>query len=488
MPPSSTSRTTTHLKMSPDDRTHDGSNADDAADTGDPSNADDPTDRDGVPALVAARADDERPDTAEITALAAAAGYDVVGTVTQQRREDPTYGLGRGRAEDLMRLAAETGAEAVVYDGSLSPGQTFSLGDLLPRGVAVLDRPRLVLERSADAADSGAAELQLELARLRYELPRLRETVARDTDGDARLRPEGDGPVRDLERRIDAIETDLDGLVDDRAGRRRQRRESGFDLVAVVGYANAGKSRLCRRLADDVDDPESPDGAAGHDGATDDGGSSLAVGNRLFETVTTTTRRATMDGRPTVVTDTVGFVDGIPHDAIRSFRATLAEARDADCVLLVVDASDEPAALRRKLRASLSAIRDADAPVLPVLNKTDRLDDAALEGRVGAYEAAVDELAAEDVPVVGALRAPIAVSGRDGAGLSSLRAAIVDVLPTATATVEAANGGETQAALSWAYDRGVVADVAYAGDAVRVDLAGRPAVVDEARRRLTPDG
>lgn len=389
-----------------------------------------------------------------------------------------------------MRLAAEADAEAVVYDGSLSPGQTFSLGDLLPRGVAVLDRPRLVLELSADAADSRAAGLQLELARLRYELPRLRETVARDADGDARLRPEGDGRVRDLERRIDSIESDLDGLVDDRAGRRRQRRESGFDLVAVVGYANAGKSRLCRRFADDVDDPEGADGAAGRDGPPDDGdgGSSLAVGGGLFETLTTTTRRATMDGRPTVVTDTVGFVDGISHDAIRSFRATLAEARDADCVLLVVDASDEPADLRRKLRASLSAIRDTDAPVLPVLNKTDKLDDAALNERIDAYEATVDELAADDVPIVDALRAPIPVSGRSGAGLRSLRTAIVDVLPTATATVEAANGGETQAALSWAYDRGVVADVAYAGDAVRVDLAGRPQVVDEARRRLTHTG
>ena len=206
---------------------------------------------DPTPAVVVARAEDERPDTAEIRELAAAAGYAVADELVQRRREDPTYGVGRGKAEELARLVATTDVDAVIYDGSLSPGQTFSLGDLLPVGTAVVDRPRLVFELFADATDSRAADLQLELARLRYELPRLREAVARDPDG-VRLRPEGDGRVADVERRIESAERALDGVVDDRAARRAERRDAGFDLVALAGYTNAGKSTLLHRLADDL--------------------------------------------------------------------------------------------------------------------------------------------------------------------------------------------------------------------------------------------
>lgn len=426
-------------------------------------------DDDADRALIVARDDDAQPDTAEIRALAGAAGYVVVGAVTQVRREDPTYGIGRGKAEDLMRLAVETGARTVIYDGTLSPGQTFSLGDLCPTGTVVIDRPRLVLERLASAADSRGAELQLKLARLRYELPRLRELVARDGDESLRLRPEGDGRVADLERQIDAAEGALDGIVDDRAGRRDRRREAGFDLVALVGYANAGKSQLCRRLADDVDD------------GTDE---ALSVGDRPFETVSTTSRRATLCGRRTVITDTVGFVDGLPTDSLRSFRATLDEARAADCLLLVVDASDAPDAFRRKLRTSLSLIEGGSAPVVPLLNKADRVDDSMLAERAAEIEAVGAELAGEDGSAGPTLRPPVPVSGRDGTGLAELREAVVESLPSATAAVDAANTDGTQAAISWAYDRGVVDDVAYEGDRVEITLTGRPDVVAEARRRL----
>ncbi|SFR48529.1 HflX-like GTP-binding protein [Halorubrum sodomense] len=447
---------------------------------------------DASPAVVAARADDDLPDTAEIRDLAAAAGYAVVGEVTQRRREDPTYDLGRGKAEDLMRLAAETDAEAVVYDGSLSPGQTFSLGDLLPTGTAVIDRPRLVLELFADAADSRAANRQLELARLRYELPRLREAIARDSGEDVRLRPEGDSRVLDVEKRIESAERALDEIADDRAGRRAERRDAGFDLVALAGYTNAGKSALARRLADESDDPEFGDEAAPRDadltdaseGGPADGDGALAVADRPFETLATTTRRATVGGRRALVTDTVGFLDGLPHEAVRSFRTTIDAIRAADCALLVADASDDPADLRRKLRASLSAIEATEGPVIPVLSKADEVGPDGLAAAVAAYEGAVADLDPRGAPVVNALRSPIPVSVRDGTGLGDLADAVADALPTATASVEAPNGGAAQAALSWAYDRGVVADVGYGSETIAVELAGRPAVVAEAERRL----
>ena len=433
---------------------------------------------DETPAVVAARSADGPPDVTEIRALAAAAGYAVVGSVTQRREEDPTYDLGRGKAEELMRLAAETDAEAVIYDGSLSPGQTFSLGDLLPTGTAVIDRPRLVLELFADAADSRAADRQLELARLRYELPRLREAVARDSGEDVRLQPEGDSRVLDVEKRIESAERALDEISDDRAARRAERRDAGFDLVALAGYTNAGKSTLARRLADDVADAEPAD-------APTDLAAALSVDDRPFETLSTTTRRATLGGRRTLLTDTVGFLDGLPHESVRSFRTTIEAIRRADCALLVVDASDDPDAIRRKLRASLTAIEATDGPVIPVLSKTDAGDADDLAAAVEAYEAAVADLDPRDAPVVDSLVAPIPVSARDESGLADLAEAVADALPTATATVEASNGGGAQAALSWAYDRGVVADVDYGGETVAVDLAGRPDVVAEAERRLT---
>lgn len=453
---------------------------DDSTDSGAPTDLD-VSSPDATPAVVAARTADGSPDTTEIRELAAAADYAVVGEVTQQRREDPTYDLGRGKAEALMRLVADVDAEAVIYDGSLSPGQTFSLGDLLPAGTAVIDRPRLVLELFADAADSRAADRQLELARLRYELPRLREAIARDSAEDVRLRPEGDSRVLDVEKRIESAERALDEIVDDRAARRAERRDAGFDLVALAGYTNAGKSTLARRLSDDVADAE-PDGEPSDLAAT------LSVNDGPFETLSTTTRRATVGGRRALVTDTVGFLDGLPHEAVRSFRATLDAVRAADCALLVVDASDDPAALRRKIGASLSAIERADGPVIPVLSKADEVDADGLAAATEAYEAAVADLDPDESPVVASLRPPVAVSARDDDGLAELGAAVADALPTATATVEAPNGGDAQAALSWAYDRGVVEDVDYEGDGVTVELAGRPEVVDEAERRLTGGG
>jgi GTP-binding protein HflX len=445
----------------------------------DPDTPDPTTDRSGTRALVAARDAETEPDTAEIRELAAAAGYVVVGAVTQRRREDPTYGLGRGRAEDLMRLAAETDAEAVIYDGSLSPGQTFSLGELLPAGVAVIDRPRLVLDRLATAADSRSADVQFELARLRYELPRLREVAARDRET-VRLRPEGRGRVRDLERRIDALEERLETVTADRSQRRAERRAAGFDLVVAAGYTNAGTSRLCRRLA----------GSGDSGGADNDGGDTLdpdaadSIADRPFGTVATSTTEATLGGRRALITDTVGFVGGVAHEAMASFRATLEAIRDADCVLLVIDASDDLDTLREKLRVVLGAVGSTAGPVVPALNKADRVDASHLDACADAVRATAAALRDEGVAVADSLGSPIPTSARDGAGCDDLAAAVAESLPTATTTLTVPYGDGVEAALSWAYDREVVADVAYRPDDVRVELAGRPSTVEAAARRF----
>lgn len=449
----------------------------------DPDTPDPTTDRSGTRALVAARDAGAEPDTTEIRELAAAAGYVVVGAVTQRRQEDPTYGLGRGRAEDLMRLAAETDAEAVIYDGSLSPGQTFSLGELLPAGVAVVDRPRLVLDRLATAADSRSADVQFELARLRYELPRLREVAARDRET-VRLRPEGRGRVRDLERRIDALEERLETVTADRSQRRAERRAAGFDLVVAAGYTNAGKSRLCRRLAASGDSGGADNDGGGASGDTLDPDASDPIADRPFGTVATSTTEATLGGRRALITDTVGFVDGVAHGTMASFRATLEAIRDADCVLLVIDASDDRDTLREKLRVVLGAVGSTAGPVVPALNKADRVDASHLDACADAVRATAAALRDEGVAVADSLGSPIPTSARDGTGCNDLVAAVTESLPTATTTLTVPYGDGVEAALSWAYDREVVVDVAYRTDDVRVELAGRPSVVEAAARRF----
>ncbi|WP_280585877.1 GTPase HflX [Halorubrum sp. Boch-26] len=426
-------------------------------------------------ALIAARDADTRPDTDEIRGLARAAGYEVVDEVTQRRREDPTYGLGRGKAEDLMRRASTEDVDAVVYDGELSPGQTASLSDLLPDEVEPIDRTRLVLGLFAEGAGSRAAELQVELARLRYLKPRLRELIARDYATDLRYHNEDDRRVLDAERRIDDVRRALDDVTETRSERREQRRREGFDAVALAGYTNAGKSTLLRRLAADIDESVT---AADID-------ESVTAADRLFETLDVTTRRVTLGGRRALVTDTVGFVDALPHRSVRSFRATLDAIRDADVALLVIDADDDPEAVRDRVRTTLSAVEETDGPVVPVLNKADLLDDRGLRARREALASATDDLAADGHAVADALAAPVHASARSGEGVDAVRTAVREALPTAETTLRLPNSGETQSLLSWAYDRGEVREVDYGPDGVAVDFVGRPSVVAEAERRAT---
>ena len=444
-------------------------------------------------ALIAARDADSHPDTDEIRGLARAAGYEVVGEVTQRRREDPTYGLGRGKAEDLMRRASTEDVDAVIYDGELSPGQTASLSDLLPDEVEPIDRTRLVLDLFAEGAGSRAAELQVELARLRYLKPRLRELIARDYATDLRYHNEDDRRVLDVERRIEDTRRALDEVTETRSERREQRRQEGFDAVALAGYTNAGKSTLLRRLADDIDAPAAADTGDTDDTAADTGDTAapadidetVTVADRLFETLDVSTRRATLGGRRALVTDTVGFVDALPHRSVRSFRATTDAIRHADAVLLVVDAADDPAAVRDRIRTSLSTVEETDGPVIPVLNKADLLDDGELRTRREAISAAAADLADDGHAVGDALEAPVPASARSGEGVDAVRNAIREALPTAQTTLRLPNTGETQSLLSWAYDRGEVRDVDYGPDGVAIDFAGRPSVVAEAERRAS---
>ncbi|EMA47286.1 HflX GTPase family protein [Halococcus saccharolyticus] len=420
-------------------------------------------------AIVVQRVDSGTPATDEIRALAAAAGYTIVDEVTQVRAEDPGTHLGQGKVEQLADRVAKTGAEIAIVDGELTPAQNHGIRAALPDGTRVHDRYRLVLDVFGDQAGTRRAQLQVELARLRYELPRMRESA---DEGWFNKRVEKGSPLYDAEDRIDRLETKLDELPDPAAEFRKRRREEGFDLVTIAGYTNAGKSTLLHRLADELTLADiEPDHA--------DRDATAAVEDRLFKTLETTTRRATLGGRPVLLTDTVGFVADLPHWLVESFSATLSEAAAADRVVLVADSSDPPDELREKLRVSLDVLDAQDVPreaVVTALNKVDLLNDEERERRLAA--------AADIAP------SPLPISVREGTNLDRLVARIEDELPTERTTVEMENVDEAMSVVSWLYDHANVADVSYgsAGDQVTVTFAARPSIVEQARAKAAAVG
>ncbi|WP_255149748.1 HflX GTPase family protein [Halorarius halobius] len=408
-------------------------------------------------AVIGVRTDSGTADTTEIEALAGTGGYEVVHATGVVAPRDATYNLPPRVVDDLATAVADTGADTVVVDADLTPGQAFNLAERFPEGTTVLDRYRLVLDVFEAGAGTKAARLQVERARLEHELPRLRERINRDEATEITRHDEEGKPIEDHKRRIDELTRKLKRIEDPTAERMARRREAGFDCVALAGYTNAGKTTLLRRLAAAVDSEAS--GPADLD-------TGPGVADRLFETLGTTTRRATFGERPALVTDTVGFVSNLPHDLVAPFEATLTTAHHADVVVLVVDGSDPAEMIRRKVAVARDQLADTEGAVVPVVNKVDRLDGAAL--------ATAREAVGGD---------PVAVSARDG-GLSALRERVLAELPTERTTLRMPNCDAAMSLVSWAYDHTRVHDVSY-GDRVTVELSGRPAVVAEAKRRAS---
>jgi len=407
-------------------------------------------------AVVAKRTDERTPDTEEIRGLTEAAGGRVLGEVTQRRPEDPGSQFGDGKVAELAALVEDSGAEAVVVDNELTPRQTVTLEDAV--GARVVDRHRVVLEIFADRARTRRAQLQVELARLNYRLPRVRE---RSDEGALNRVTESGTPYYDLLDRIDEVERTLRELPAVDEQHREARREQGFDLVAVAGYTNAGKTTLLRRLAD---------GMALEPDDHDDLETTAGVEDRLFETLETTTRRATVGGRDVLLTDTVGFLDDLPHWLVESFRGTLREVEAADAVVLVADVAQPVPELRRKLETTLETLGDDHPPVVTALNKADAVDDAALERK----REAVADVAPNPVPI----------SALEGEGLETLGERTTAALPSLErVALELPLSDDAMSLVSWLHDEAAQATVEYGPEAATVDLAGTPATLRKAKAR-----
>ena len=210
-----------------------------------------------TPAVVAKRVDSGEADTAEIRDLARAAGYEVEGELTQTRTEDPAYHVGEGKVAELATLVDRTDASVVIFDNQLGPYQTYNVGNDLPEGVQLMDRFRLILEIFGQRAQTRKAQLQVELAELRYELPRAeaKASLAKrdERPGFMGLGEYDESREEDIKAQISRLRDELSQIEQTEQHRREHRREAGFDLVALAGYTNAGKSTLLRRLAADLD-------------------------------------------------------------------------------------------------------------------------------------------------------------------------------------------------------------------------------------------
>jgi len=418
-------------------------------------------------AVVAKRVDDGHPDTEEIRDLARAAGYTVVGEVTQARTEDPALCLGEGKVAELAALVAEIDATTVVFDNRLGPYQTYNLGNELPEGIEVIDRFKLILDIFGQRAQTKKAQLQVELAELRYELPRAeaKASLAKrdERPGFMGLGEYDESRERDIKAQISRIDDELDRIERTEAHRREQRRESGFDLVALAGYTNAGKSTLLRRLASDLDIDE-------NEGLHPDLDATAESENRLFTTLGTTTRRAEFDRRDVLVTDTVGFISDLPHWLVESFRSTLSEVYRADLVLLVVDASDPVEEIREKLVTCHDTLYERnEAPIVTVLNKADLVDD--------------DELAEKREALAALAEEPVVVSAETGANVDGLRERIDAELPAwRRERLVVPMTDETMSLVSWIHDHAHVESVDYADD-VTIEFEARPEIVEKARSK-----
>jgi GTP-binding protein HflX len=419
-------------------------------------------------AIVAKRVDSGTADLTEIRDLARAAGYDLVGELTQSREEDAAYMFGEGKVEELAALVVETGAEVVIVDNRVGPYQLFNIGSKLPDEVEVVDRFTLILDIFGQRAHTKKAQLQVELAELRYELPRAeaKASLAKrdERPGFMGLGEYDESRERDIKAQIARIKRELDAIADKEETRREERRESGFDLVALAGYTNAGKSTLMRQLAADLSVDENDDLHPDLDPTAESE-------DRLFTTLGTTTRRADTGTRDVLLTDTVGFISDLPHWLVESFKSTLDSVYRADLVLLVVDASESTEEMREKLVTCHDTLYERnEAPIVTVLNKVDKVDEHELAEKKRALSALAPN--------------PVAVSGLTGENVAELTARVEAELPDwQHERLLLPMTDDTMSLVSWVHDHGNVEREEYDGDSVTLEFEARPAVVSKARAK-----
>ncbi|MBR5615864.1 MAG: GTPase HflX [Clostridia bacterium] len=386
----------------------------------------------------------------ELERLLDTAGGRVFARVIQARPTiDPATVIGSGKVEEISALCEENKIELVIFDMELSPAQIRNLEDNIEGDVRVIDRSMLILDIFALHATTMEGKVQVELAQLKYTAPRLsgHGTEMSRLGGGIGTRGPGESQLesdrRHMQRRIHALEAQLEEMDKNRRTMRATRQRSGIPTVALVGFTNAGKSTLLNRLTD----------------------AGILAENKLFATLDPTTRQYTLpSGDKILLTDTVGFIRKLPHHLIRAFRSTLDEAVLSDILLILIDASDPEC--REQLEcteALLEELGAADKPKLYVFNQCDKPEAQAAFALPG-------KSAGQDEAVF--------ISAKTGQGLDDLLAKLTALIHGGRTRATFVIPNAKQGALSKLYAGGAsIGDIDYGPEAVTVT-----ATVDAATR------
>ena len=378
--------------------------------------------------------DDAMDSLDELEELLRTAGAEVAGTVLQNREmiHPGTY-VGKGKVEEIRRMLAATGADGIVCDDELTSVQYRNLEDLL--GVKVMDRTMVILDIFARHAKSSEGKIQVELAQLRYGLSRLtgkgqalsRQGGGIGTRGPGEKKLEVDR--RRMKSRISQLKKELRDMVEHRELTRKQRGKKELPVAAIVGYTNAGKSTLLNALTD----------------------AGILAQDQLFATLDTTTRLLELPGKQQMLlTDTVGFIRKLPHHLVEAFRSTLEEAKYADYILHVVDASSPQMEKQMYIvYQTLDMLGVRDKKIVTLFNKMDLL----AEGEI------LRDFRADQT---------ICISAKTGQGLEDVRMALARLLREDKVLVEETFGYDRMQQLAVIRARGEILREEYTPDGVFV--------------------
>jgi len=377
-------------------------------------------------------------DVTEIVQLADTLGYNSVKTFIQHRKNpDVNSYIGPGKVNEIKEFIDDFDEEIslVVVNGELKPSQWFVLEKKLKRDV--FDRVRLILKIFEKRADRKEARLQVKLAQLQYERPFVRELIHRARAGEhPGFMAGGEYQVDDyyemIKKQTKKIKEELDKIRDDRVLQRKHRHVSGFYLVSLAGYTNAGKSSLLNLLS----------------------GEQVKVEGKLFSTLSTTTRKIDNGQIPILLTDTVGFIQQLPALIIDAFHSTLEEIEVADVVLLVVDGSEDNQLAKKKLNVSLDELIElgVNSQIIIVLNKIDLLTEDEINKRIGFLQ--------KEGKVKSKTIVPVSIKFKKN--IPMLLDTIYDSLPhVETIKIRLSASKETQAFISWLYEKTNVSSINY---------------------------
>ena len=394
-------------------------------------------------------------DVSETTELADTLNYHVAETFIQHREQPNVKSyIGRGKIEEIKEFLDknETPISLTIINGKLKPSQWFILEKKLD--VQVYDRVRLILTIFEKHAERKEAKLQVRLAQLQYERPFVRELIHRARSGEhPGLMAGGEYQVDDyyemIKKQTKKIKQELKNISDDRELRRRHRHTSGFYLVSLAGYTNAGKSSLLNLLSDE----------------------NVKVEGKLFSTLSTITRKINQKNIPILLTDTVGFIQDLPALIIDAFHSTLEEIKVADIILLITDISEKKEIIEKKLKTSLDELAEigAASSIIIIYNKTDLLTKKQLQNRLKYLQ---------KKEIVGNKKT-VHISIKNKENINELLNIIYYLLPQLTKIkIKLPINEETQSLISWIYEKANITNISY-NNLVTLSVECNPGIKDK---------